>query len=309
MAKLVGDNKGGYGWGQARVQWWGRSRARVDKGRHGCKGESVSTAQHSPATTVRARIMVTATAMAPSTARGTARVMGMARARVMVCCCCCCCSAIATPLLACCSPNLPVLLLCVCSSSGRMGVGGMRVVEQWCSRVVVVGYGCVHNPPHKNVVSGTFLCQCQHAFWSKISDNSTSRHMSPTCCQQVADIPSKVAPTIVIVIQCDLSHHCYPSWLCRCPLCHGCDHPLQLCTQPVHCHLLNVHVHSPPLLMSCICSLQVVSVPALSVSPREMWRCQSSWGRAYLIQSPVGMWALSKNCKSQRNRKWHDNSK
>ncbi len=42
------------------------------------------------------------------------------------CCCCCWYSAAAALLLSCRSPILPVLLLCVCQSSGRMGVGGMR---------------------------------------------------------------------------------------------------------------------------------------------------------------------------------------
>jgi hypothetical protein len=45
------------------------------------------------------------------------------------CCCRCCYSATTAPLLSCYSPILPVLLLCVPRSSGRMGVGGMRAAE------------------------------------------------------------------------------------------------------------------------------------------------------------------------------------
>ncbi len=49
-------------------------------------------------------------------------------------CCCCCYSAAAAPLFSCRSPILPLLLLCVCRSSGRMGVGGMRAAEQQNSK-------------------------------------------------------------------------------------------------------------------------------------------------------------------------------
>jgi hypothetical protein len=48
-----------------------------------------------------------------------------AAAAVEHCCCHYCYSATAALLLTCHSPILPVLLLCVCRSSGRMGVGGM----------------------------------------------------------------------------------------------------------------------------------------------------------------------------------------
>ncbi len=56
-----------------------------------------------------------------------------AAAVVKHCCCRCCYSAAPALLLSCHSPILPVLLLCVCRSSGRMGVGGMRVAEQQSS--------------------------------------------------------------------------------------------------------------------------------------------------------------------------------
>jgi hypothetical protein len=49
------------------------------------------------------------------------------------CCCCCCYSTTAALLLSCRLPILPVLLLYVCRSSGRVGVGGMRAVEQGSS--------------------------------------------------------------------------------------------------------------------------------------------------------------------------------
>ncbi len=52
------------------------------------------------------------------------------------CCCCCCYSAAAALLLFCRSLILPVLLQCVCRSSGRMGVGGMRAAEQRSSSAV-----------------------------------------------------------------------------------------------------------------------------------------------------------------------------
>ncbi len=60
-----------------------------------------------------------------------------AAAAVEHCCCCCCYSAVAAPLLSCRSPILPVLLLFVCRSSGRLGVSGMRATEQWSSGAAV----------------------------------------------------------------------------------------------------------------------------------------------------------------------------
>ena len=78
----------------------------------------------------------------------------MVRVRVMVCCCCCCCSATAALLLSCGLPILSVLLLCVHSSSGRMGVGGSIVAEQRSSRVVVVGGMVVLTIPDTKI-----LCQ------------------------------------------------------------------------------------------------------------------------------------------------------
>jgi hypothetical protein len=57
-----------------------------------------------------------------------------AAAAVKHCCCCCCYSTTTAPLLSCHLPILPVLLLCVCRSSGRMGVGGMRAAEPRSSK-------------------------------------------------------------------------------------------------------------------------------------------------------------------------------
>ena len=78
----------------------------------------------------------------------------------MVCCCCCCCSATAALLLSCGLPilPLPVLLLCVHNSSGRMGVGGRIVVEQRSSRVVVVGGMVVLTIPDTKILCQGHVC-------------------------------------------------------------------------------------------------------------------------------------------------------
>jgi hypothetical protein len=60
-------------------------------------------------------------------------IQGAATVKLCCCCCCCCYSTAAAPLHSCRLPILPVLLLCVCRSSGRMGVGGMRATEQQSS--------------------------------------------------------------------------------------------------------------------------------------------------------------------------------
>ena len=107
--------------------------------------------------------------------------------RVMVCCCCCCCSATAALLLSCGLPILSVLLLCVHSSSGRMGVGGSIVAEQRSSRVVVVGGMVVSAIPDTKTLSQGYFVS---APTRKLIKNLGLFDMSPTCRRHVADIPS-----------------------------------------------------------------------------------------------------------------------
>jgi hypothetical protein len=107
--------------------------------------------------------------MARGRGKGKGKGAGIQAAAVVkhCCCCCCCYFAATTPLLSCCSPILPVLLLYVCSSSGRMGVGDMRAAgqqssraaEQRSSRVVIVGgyWFCRQSPTQKSCVKVIFV--------------------------------------------------------------------------------------------------------------------------------------------------------